>query len=195
MTSIAGTPLARLENEERLINSNLKEPGSVPGTFVYRGDLAIKLKPQIAGNVFPPELKADQVMLCTQAGVPELPFFTCRLESFETLKALAELLGDLIGGTGKYFAFCANMKSGQRYRIKLGAATFYVLSLEQGTAFNELCDLVDVDRAALKPLGAVAKIETIAQAAAAFNASYEEISYERSLEVMRTVSVTKAGAV
>ncbi|MET0389439.1 MAG: hypothetical protein ABW321_25920 [Polyangiales bacterium] len=184
MTLIAETPLARLDNEERLINGNLKEPGSTPGSFFYRGDFAIKLAPRVAGNVFPPHLKADQVMLSARAGDPQLPFFTCHLQSFETLKPLVDLLGDALGASGKYFAFCSNIKPRQRYRVKAGAATFYILPLAQGTAFNELLDLIGVERDDLKKLSALAKIETIEKAALAFDASYEEISYERGLEVM-----------
>lgn len=195
MTSISETPLARWEEEDRFFNRNLKEPGSVPGSFLYRGDFAIKLPMRVAGNVIPPNLRADQVILSARADTPELPFFTCRLESFEWLEPLAALLGDTLCATGKYFAFCANVKTGQRYRVKLGAASFYVLALEQGSPFNVLCDLIGVDRDDLKPLGAVAKIEAIVDAAAAFNASYEEVSYERALEVIRTVPVTKVGAI
>jgi hypothetical protein len=77
------------------------------------------------------------------------------------------------------------MKARQRYRVKVGAATFYILSLEQGAAFNELCELIGVDRDDLEKLGAVAKVEALVQGATAFDESFEEISYERGLEVMR----------
>jgi hypothetical protein len=184
MTSIAETPLARLENEHRLINGNVKDAGSAPGSFLFRGELAIKhgQSGEVASAV--PDLKADQVMISAVAGQKELPFYTCHLVSFASLKPMAELLGDMLGANGKYFAFCSNISYPAKYRVTMGAATFYVLPLEENPAFNELLELLNIERSSIKKLGLVGKLESVANSASAFKPNYEQITYERGLEVM-----------
>jgi len=183
MISIAETPLARLENENRLINGNVKEPGKVPGSFLFRGELAIKLGAPSRLPV-PPELKADQVMITATAGQKELSFYACHLDSFESLKPMTELLGDMLGASGKYFAFCSNIKFSAKYRVKMGDATFYILPLEESSSFNELLVLLKIERGSIKKLNLVGKLEALTESVTAFNPSYEQITYERGLEVM-----------
>jgi hypothetical protein len=177
MTTIDETPLARLENDQRLLNGTVKDPGTQPGSFLFRGEIAIQRSPES-------ELKADQVMLYASAGKTELPFYACALQSFESLKPMTDLLGDMLGASGKYFAFCSNLKYRSKYRVKMGEATFYVLPLEDNTAFNDLLELLGVDRGSIKRLSVRDKLESIRDKLAAFGPSYEQISYERGLEVM-----------
>jgi len=187
MTSIAETPLARLENEKRLINGNVKEPGSVPGSFLFRGELAICFaqKPDTKSL---PALTADQVMISAVAGQKELPFYSCHLSSFESLKPLSELLGDMLGANGKYFAFCSNIKFSSKYRVKMGAATFYILPLDDTGSFAELLELLSIERDSIKKRGLLGKLEAVAAGVTKFNPNYESITYERGLEVMLPVT-------
>jgi hypothetical protein len=184
MTSIAETPLARLESEHRLINGNIKEPGSAPGSFLFRGELAIRFAQPAGPSSVPTELKADQVMLSAMAGQKELPFYTCHLQSFESLKPMTELLGDMLGASGKYFVFCSDIKFAAKYRVKMGAATFYVLSLDDNTSFNELLELLKIERASIKKRNSLGKLEAVADSVTTFNPSYEQITYERGLEIV-----------
>jgi hypothetical protein len=183
MTSIAETPLVRLESESRLINFNVKEPGAAAGSFVYRGELAIKLAKELKKPVLPPELKAEQVMIYSLAGQAQLPFFACFLAAFESLKPMAEVLAATLGANGKYFVYCGDIGKGE-YSVKLGAATFYVLPLEaNATVFNELLTLLDVEPSTVKKRNLVGKLETLIVDVAKFNPNYEPISYERGLEI------------
>ncbi|MET0390254.1 MAG: hypothetical protein ABW321_30060 [Polyangiales bacterium] len=188
MTSITETPLARLDDEKRLINVNVKEGGSTPGSFLFRGDLAIDFAQPSAAAGQPPALKADQVMLCATAGQDELSFYACALDSFASLKPMADLLGSMLGASGKYFAFCSNLKFSAKYRVKLGEATFYVLPLDENPSFSELLELLKIERSTIKRRDARGKLEAVAQTATGFKASYEEISYERGLELMEAPS-------
>ncbi|MEY4577248.1 MAG: hypothetical protein RL701_1951 [Pseudomonadota bacterium] len=184
MTSIAETPLARLENEHRLINGNVKDAGKAPGSFLYRGELAITHgKTGEVASVLP-DLKADQVMIAATAGKTEFSFYTCHLQSFASLKPMVEMLGDTLGASGKYFAFCSNINYPGKYKVAMGAATFYVLPLEDKAAFNELLELLNIEHGTIKKLGLVGKLESVANSALKFNPNYEQISYERGLEVM-----------
>lgn len=176
MTSIAETPLARLDTEQRLINSHVKEAGSAPGSFLFRGELAIHLAPT--------ELKANQVMIAAVAGQKELSFYTCHLDSFASLKPMAELLGDMLGASGKYFVFCNDIKFSSKYRVKMGEATFYVLPLDEKTAFVELLELLNLERGPIKKLDLRGKVEAVANVVGKFNPSYAQLSYEEGLGVL-----------
>ena len=184
MTSIAETPLARLENEARLINATVNSPGALAKRFLYRGELAIKFAPKTERESRPPELKAEQVILSATAGEKELPFFSCYLLSFETLKPLTELLGDMFGPSGKYIVFCSNIDLAAKYRVQMGNATFFVLPLDESTVYNELLELVKIDRDGLKKRDAAGKVEAIVNAVAKFSPKYEDLTYERGLQIM-----------
>jgi len=187
MTSIAETPLARLENEARLINATVKAPSTVAGRFLYRGEIAVKFAPVTERESRPPELKAEQVVLSTQAGQPALPFFACYLLSFESLLPLSELLGDMLGPNGKYFAFCSNIDLAAKYRVPIGNATFFVLPLDESTVYNEMLELVKVDRDSLKKKDVNGKLDVLINAVAKFSGNYEQITYERGLQLMGPV--------
>lgn len=185
MTTIAETPLARLETENRLINGNVKEPGAAPGSFLYRGELALILSKLASKPTPPPELKAEQVLITAQAGKQELPFYACQLSTFASLKPLTEVLGDTLGATGKYFVFCSNLPRETEYSVKMGAATFYVFPLEKkSTVFNELLTLLEVEPDDVKKKGLGAKLDFLTAEVGKFNPTYEQISYERGLELM-----------
>ncbi|MET0389520.1 MAG: hypothetical protein ABW321_26340 [Polyangiales bacterium] len=187
MTSIADTPLARFETEGRLINPVIKDASKVAGRFLYRGELAVKLATRTERESRPPELKAEQVIAASQAGEKSLPFAAFYLLSFESLKPTAELLGDALGPDGKYFAFCSNIDLAQKYRVALNGVTFNILPLDESTVYNELLELLRIDRDSLKKLDALGKIDAIVNAVPKFKASYPEITYEKGLEVMQEV--------
>ena len=141
MTSIEDTPLSRLEGANRLINATVKAGSPIAGRFVYRGELAVKLGQSTEREARPPEIKAEQVLACAQAGQKTLPFFACFVWSFEHLAQLRELLGDMLGADGKYFAFCSHIDLAAKYRLPLGDALFHVLpvgSTPVGAALRRL---------------------------------------------------------
>jgi hypothetical protein len=187
MTSIGQTALARLEQEGRLLNPVFKGTSSTPGRFLFRGEVALKFAKTTSDEKRPPELKAEQVLVAAQAGDPKLPFFAGYLLSFEGLRSIAEVLGDLLSAEGRYFIFCGNIDLSARYQVTLGQTTFYVLPLEESTVYNEMLDLLRIDKNALKKLDTPGKLEAIASGAAKFRQSFEAITYERGLELMGPV--------
>lgn len=186
-TSIEETPLARLEKENRLLNATVKAASPIAGRFVYRGELAVKLAPSTERESRPPEIKAEQLLASAQAGQKTLPFLACFLWSFEHLGNLRELLGDMLGPDGKYFAFCSNIDLAAQYKVPLGDVTFFVLPLEESTVYNEMLDLVNLDKDSIKKKDAVGKLDVLFDKAGKFKANWEEISFQRGLEVMGPV--------
>lgn len=186
-TSISDTNLARLEQEKRLINSSVSGPSQLAGRYVYRGELALKLPTITERESRPPDIKAEQVLLAAQAGQSELPFFACFLWSFEHLAPLVDVMGDMLGAGGKYFAFCSNIDLASKFSVTMGQATFYVLPLDESTVWNEMLDLLNLDRDSLKKRDAIGKLDVLINAVPKFKGKYEPISYERGLEVMGPV--------
>ena len=188
MTVIEDACLARLQEQERLISPAVCAPSTkVPGRFLYRGELALKFALTTEREKRPPELKAEQVLLATDAAQGKLSFLAAYMLSFESLAALAEVLGEMLTAEGKYFAFCSNIDLSAKYQVSLGGATFYVLPLDESNVVSELLALLKIDKDSLKKLGPADKVDAIASAVTKFKRSFEAISYERGLELMGPV--------
>jgi len=186
MTATQSSCLTRLDSQGRLLNSMVHSPSSkAPSRLLFRGDLAVKFAPTTEREKRPPELKVEQVLLAEDEGT--LQFFAAYMLSFESLASLAEVLGDSLTADGKYFAYCNNIDLSSSYEVPMGKATFYVFPLDESSVFNELHELLKLDRNMLKKLGVVEKVDAIASAALKFNKRYERISYERGLELMGPV--------
>ena len=187
MTTIQDTGFARLEREGRLLNPVLKAPTRRPGRFGFRGELALKFAPKLADEARPPELQADQVMAVAQEGETTIPFLAAYLLSFEHLNDLAKALGDSIRPAGKYFAFCNNVDLSARYQVPIGGAMFYVLPIDEATVYNELLDLLYLEKNNLKKLDTAGKLDAVADAALKFDQTYDVISFDEGLARMGPV--------
>lgn len=187
MTTIQETAFARLESEGRLLNSVLKAATHKPGRFGFRGDIALKFQAKLADEARPPETSSDQVIAVAQAGEPTIPFLTGFLLSFEYLKMLAEVLGDTLSPTGKYFLFVDNIDISKKYQCEYGGATFYILPIDESTVYNELLQLLYIDKGDLKKLDTAGKTDAVADKALQFNDSFPKISYEEGLALMGPV--------
>ena len=189
MTHITDTGFARLEAEGRLLNPVLKSPTHKPGRYGFRGELALKFAPKLADEARPPELSAEQVMAVAEEGSATIPFIAAYLHSFEYLKALTGVLGETLSPSGKYFMFCNNIDLLTKYEAALGGATFYILPIDEATVYNELLELLDLERNTLKKLDNGGKLDAIADAAKKFKdkGKFKKWSFEDVLKVMEPV--------
>jgi len=187
MTSITDTAFARLEQEGRLLNAVLKGPTERPGRFGFRGEIALKFAQQFADEKRPPELSADQVIAVAQAGEPTIPFLACYLLSFESLHLLAEVLKGLLTPSGKYFIFCNNIDLLSKYDVEIDGATFHVLPIDEATVYNEVLELLYLDKTQLKRASTGGKTDAIADAALGFKDTFEAIPYAEGVRRMGPV--------
>ncbi len=187
MTTLDKTAFARLEAEKRLQNPVLKEATKKPGRFGFRGELAIKFAAQVADEARPPETTCDQVMAIANEGEKGIPFFAGYLLSFGYLDLLVEALGETLIPEGKYFLFCNNIDLLKKYTVKMKGATFYILPIDESTVYNELLELLRLEKGDLKKLDTASKLDVVADKALKFTASYPEISYEEGLKLMGPV--------
>ena len=187
MATITESALARVETEGRLLNPVFKDKTHVPGRYGFRGDIALKFAEQFADEKRPPEVSADQVMAIAEAGKPGIPFLAGFLLSFEYLKLLFEVLQDELLPEGKYFLFCDNIDLATKYRVLYGKTTFYVLPIFEATVYNELLELLYLEKNDLKKLDTAGKLDKVAETALGFDAQFESISYEDGLKRMGPV--------
>jgi hypothetical protein len=184
---IMNTALGRLEAEGRLLNSVLKGPTKKPGRVGFRGDVALKFAAKMADEARPPEISSDQIIAAAQEGEPHIAFLAGFLLSFEYLKLLAEVLGDALSPQGKYFLYCDNIDLSKRYQLDYGGASFYVLPIDEATVYNEILELLYLEKNALKKLDTAGKVDAIVDKAMGYGESFPKISYEEGLKLMGPV--------
>jgi len=187
MTTLEQTAFSRLEAEKRLQNPVLKEATKKPGRFGFRGEIAIKFADQVADEARPPEFSAAQVMAVANEGEKGIPFLTGYLLSFGYLDMLVEALGDTLQPDGKYFVFCNNIDLLKKYQVPMGGATFYILPLDEATVYNELLELLRIEKNDLKKLDTASKLDAVADKALKFTANYPVITFEEGLKLMGPV--------
>jgi len=187
MTTLAQTAFAKLEADSRLQNPVFKDATKKPGRFGFRGELAVKFSQQLSDEARPPEITIDQVMAIANEGEKGIPFFTGYLLSFGYLDMLVEALGDTLLPDGKYFLFCNNIDLLKKYQVSMGGATFYILPISESTVYNEMLDLLRLEKIDLKKLDTAGKLDAVADKALKFTASYPVITYDEGLKLMGPV--------
>ena len=186
-TPLESTAFAHLDKEGRLLSALLKGPTKKAGRLGFRGELALRFSPKLADEARPPELLCAQAMAIAQVGDKHLPFFAGYLLSFEHLKDVAEVLGDTLSAGGKYFLFCNNIDLSKKYQVALNGAMFYVLPIDESTVYNELLDLLYLDKTELKKLDTAGKTDRVADAALKFDVTFDTITYAEGLALMGPV--------
>jgi hypothetical protein len=185
--SIQDTAFARLESEGRLLNSVLKAPTHQAGRFGFRGDIALKFQAKLADEARPPEISSDQVIAVAHQGEPHIAFIAGFLLSFEYLKLVADVLGDLLSPQGKYFFFCDNIDLSTKYMVDYGGATFYILPIDEATVYNEMLELLYLEKNDLKKLDTAGKSDAVANKALAFQGNFPRITFEEGCKRMGPV--------
>lgn len=185
--AIEDTAFARLEKEGRMLNPVLKAPTHVEGRFGFRGELALRFADKMADEARPPELKCDQVMAVARVGEAHLPFFCGWLLSFASLKDVAEVLGDTLSAGGKYFLFCDNMDISKKYQVPYKGAMFYVLPILENTVYNEMLELLYLEKGDLKKKDTAGKLDAVADAAMKYDVTFDTITYDEGLALMGPV--------
>jgi hypothetical protein len=182
--TIASSAFASLDAERRLLNAVFKGPTGKDGRVGFRGDIALKFAQQYADEARPPEISMDQVISAAHEGEQQIPFLTGFLLSFEYLKLLADVLGEALSPTGKYFLFCDNIDLSKKYQVQYGGATFYILPIDEATVYNELLELLYLEKTELKKFDTAGKVDAVADAALKFSGKFPEITYEEGLKLM-----------
>jgi hypothetical protein len=103
------------------------------------------------------------------------------------LKTLAEVLGETLSPTGKYFVYCNNIDLLKRYQVEMNGVSFYVLPIDEANVNNELLHLLYLEKNDLKKLDTAGKLDKVADTALKFNDTFPPLSYEEGLKLMGPV--------
>lgn len=180
-------PIQILSEQKRLLSPVYKGPLKAAGSEGFRGEIALKFAAQLADEARPPEVAGFQLMMSTSDG--KIDFFACEVLSLAHLQYLRELLADYLKPDGKYFLFAGNVDISKKYSITLDGILFNVLPLDEATVYNELLDLIGLERNDLKKLDTAAKLDKIAEAAKRFNGKFPVISFEQGQKEMGPIRI------
>ena len=103
------------------------------------------------------------------------------------MKPLADVLGETLSPSGKYFLYCNNIDLSKKYSVPYSGARFYVLPIDEAGVYNEILELLYLEKTTLKKLDTAGKLDAVADAALNFEESFPEITYEEGLKLMGPV--------
>lgn len=181
------TLIATLEQQKKLLSPVFSGKTGKPETFGFRGNLVLKEAEKLADEARPPEIMADQVIMLADSG--KINFMACHVDSLAHLALIVETLKPYLDPKGKYFVFAGNIDISEKYYIELGGFDFHILPLDEATVWNELLECFNLDRGDLKKLGSGEKIDAVADASLNFSGKFENITFEKGLEVMGPVRI------
>lgn len=180
------SPIATLEQQKRLLCPVYK--GALKKADEgFRGEIALKFAAQLADEARPPEIAATQVMFSSTGG--KFDFIACELDSLAYMENLREVLGDYLKPEGQYFVFAGNVDISKKYAIDMNGIPFNVLPLDEATVYNELLDLIGLERNDLKKLDTGAKLDKIAEAAVKFKGKFPPVSFEQGKAEMGPIRI------
>lgn len=182
------TAFGKIAAEKRLLNAVLKEPLPEPGTFGFRGDIALAFQEQVADEARPPAYSIEQVLAVSNAETGKIPVLAGYLHNFEWIKDLGEVLGDYLDPAGTYVLFVNNIDFLKKHCVALTKdVTAYVLPLDESTVWKETLELVGVEKNDVKKMSGAEKLEYVLKQVAAFKADYPELTYEEGVATMDPV--------
>jgi hypothetical protein len=175
-----------LEQQKRLLSPIYKGALSKADEG-FRGEIALKFAAQLADEARPPEIAATQAMFSATGG--KFDFIACELDSLAYMEDLRNVLGGFLKPDGQYFVFAGNVDISKKYGITLEGIPFNVLPLDEATVYNELLDLIGLERNDLKKLDTAQKLDKITVAAAKFKGKFPAVSFEQGKQEMGPIRI------
>jgi hypothetical protein len=184
---IGSTPYARLEREGRLFNPVLKGTTTKKGRYGFRGDIALKFQPQLADEKRPPEYSLEAVLTVADENDKAIPILCGYIHTFEYLKDVREILGDLLVPSGTYFMFINNIDLLSKYICTIDDIKFFCIPCDESTVWKEIMELMSIDKNDIKKYDTAGKLDYVLDAARGFDGDYQKITYEEGLGLMEPV--------
>lgn len=175
--------------EGKLLSPTFSGPTQKADRYGFRGELGLRFPPSLAGEKRPPEVKADQVIFAAEG--ERLVFLALHLDSLGHFDLVREAFGAALVPEGKYFVFAGNVDLAKKYRLEIDGVSFFVLPLDEATVYNEVLDLLYIERGDLKKLGNDARIDAIVAAAAKFSGGFPLTPYAQALAEMGPVKAVE----
>lgn len=158
--------------ESLFFNSNFKEAASDAGWVAYRGELILK-EGEVAdsqGRRKPPVEVMKQAILLTAGD--ELKLLSGSIDELQYVPALLEKYGPDIKPGTIVVLYTVNIDN--PFISTLNGASLVFIPLVQGMVWNELCDIVALDKGDFKGMSAADKVLTLYKALAGSKFKYAE---------------------
>ncbi|MFM8444681.1 MAG: hypothetical protein ACKN9W_15255 [Methylococcus sp.] len=162
-----------------LFNANLKEATGQPGGFAYRGELVLK-EGEVAdaqGRRKPPLVVLKEAAVLETDG--KLAFVCGFLDELGDLPLFVEIYGADCAENLAAAIFIANI--GKPMRVNLSGFGFVLIPLTQGFIWNELVEVLGMEKSDFKGLGAGDKVVTLAEEFRRYQPKYETVEFADAL--------------
>lgn len=163
------------------------------GLYGYRGAMIVEEGKALSPDrKLPPKIQAKQVIMVNEG--EKINFFTCELESFNHFKPMFEKYKEFFTPEGKYVLYVTDLDGNGTFEYD--GIKFTAIMLDESSVWNEILDLVDLDKGDMKQLKKQEeKIEAVYDEA--MDADIEEAAktYEEMLELVGESSKQLMGAV
>jgi hypothetical protein len=166
--------LARYEQNQCFFNMNFSEACSEEGKSAYRGEL-ILVEGEVGdaqGRRKPPSLVLKQAIVL--AGPEKLLLLAGSLDDVLDFPKLIDKYGPDFGADTRVVLFVVNVDNA--LEVPVGEAVCYLIPLPDGMAWNELIDLVALEKGDFKGQSAADKVLTVYKAMSDFTPKYKTVS-------------------
>ena len=179
--------------EHLFFNANFKETASAPGFVAYRGEFILK-EGEVAdaqGRRGPPAEVLKQAALLAEGD--ELRLISGSLDELQQFAFLLDVAGaDFKSGTIAVF-FTVNIP--QPFVTAVNGALVVFIPLVQGMVWNELIDLVGLEKGDFKGQSSADKVLTVYNALKSEKFKYPEMSVDEALKTTNNAKRITHGAI
>lgn len=162
--------------EPFFFNANFRENAGDAGWVAYRGELVLK-EGEVAdaqGRRKPPVELMKQAILLTSGD--QLKLFAGSIDELQFVPALLEKYGADLSAGSIVVLFTVNIDN--PFVAKVGEGKLVFIPLVQGMVWNELCDIVALDKGDFKGMSAADKVVTLYKGLADTPFKYPEVALE-----------------
>ncbi|MGE5471300.1 MAG: hypothetical protein ACM3X0_10935 [Bacteroidota bacterium] len=174
-------------------NANFKEAASLAGHVAYRGEFVLK-EGEVAdaqGRRAPPSDVLKQAVLLADGD--DLKLIAGSLDELQQFAYLRAVVGAGLkpGSIGVFFT----VNIPQPFMTTLNGARLVFIPLTEGMAWNELIDLVGLEKADFKGQSSADKVVTVYQALLSEKFKFPEVAVEEALKTTNNARRVVHGAV
>lgn len=171
--------LDRYEQAGLFFNMNFKEATATAGSVAYRGELVL-VEGEVGdaqGRRKPPSEVLKQAVALAEGD--KLAMLAGSLDDVNQVTTLVEKFGADFKAGAKLVLFVVNIPNA--LTVEAAGATLYLVPLQDGMAWNELIDLLALEKGDFKGQSAAEKVETVYGAFGGFKPKYPAVSLEAAL--------------
>jgi hypothetical protein len=162
------------------------------GKYGYRGSLIVEAGKQLSPDrVLPPKIQAKQVIMV--ANENNIEFFACELESFEHFVPMFEKYKDFFTKDSVNLLYVIDLDGNGTFEYE--GVTFNAYMLDESSVWNEIVDMLNLDKSSLKKASPEEKIQTVFDEANSSDLSTTGRTYDEMVTLIGSNKKKLMGAV